>query len=156
MLWSTILPTAHYSYRISEIGWWTLCLVKVASLSLIINTWGRTFSLWNFMMPHTKMMCLISPPSFFGRKFMYTFPWVPNFDVTMGNYNFLPDWVGFPYRSIALESACFKLSSSVGEVLLFIKATNIVYFQMTRLVFFGTLLSRSQGAFRWDFWRLTI
>lgn len=28
-------------------------------------------------------------PWFYGQKFMYTFPYVPNFEVTTGHYNML-------------------------------------------------------------------
>lgn len=40
---------------------------------------------------------------FHGRKFLYTFPWVPNFDVGIGNYCMLLVWVEFPFCSIFLK-----------------------------------------------------
>lgn len=60
-------------------------------------------------------------PWFFGRKFLYMFPWEPNFNVTIGNYHMLPVWIKIPFRLIALEGAEYNLSRSLGEVLLYVR-----------------------------------
>lgn len=82
---------------------------------------GRNFFLVELDDTTHRDDALDFPPWFYGQTFMYTFSWVPNFDVTTGNYNFLPLSVDFSYRLVFLESACFKLSHSLGEFLLFIR-----------------------------------
>lgn len=71
---------------------------------------------------------LLTLPLVLWQKIMYTFPWVPEFDVTTGNYFFLSVWVEFPFRSVALESARFKLARCLGEVLLFIRGNECSIF----------------------------
>lgn len=60
-------------------------------------------------------------PWFFGRKFLYTFPWVPNFDVMTCNYHMLLVWVEFCFKSIVLESAKFKMAHCLGEIFLYVR-----------------------------------
>lgn len=60
-------------------------------------------------------------PWFYGKKFPYTFPWVPNFDVTIENYHMLSVWVEFPFCFIALKSAKFKMAHCLGEILLYVR-----------------------------------
>lgn len=51
---------------------------------------GKNFSLIEFDDPADRNNALDFSPWFYGRKFLYTFPWVPNFDLTIRNYNMLP------------------------------------------------------------------
>lgn len=44
-------------------------------------------------------------PWFYGCKFMYTFPWVTDFDITTCHYNMLLVWIEIPFRSLVLERA---------------------------------------------------
>lgn len=82
---------------------------------------GKNFFLVEFDEPEDMDEALAFAPWFYGRKFLYTFPWEANFDVTTSNYFMLPVWVKFPFRSLALEGAKYKLASFLGEVLLYIR-----------------------------------
>lgn len=81
---------------------------------------GKNFFLIEFDEAKAKDEALAYAPWFFGRKYLYTFLWEPNFDVTTENYHMLPVWVEFPFRSLDLEGAKYKLAHSLGEVLLYI------------------------------------
>lgn len=95
----------------SKNGWWITHMQYM----------GKNFFLIEFDEADDRDEALDLAPWFFGRKFLYTFPWEPNFDVTTGNYHMLPLWVEFPFRSVALEGAKYKLANSLGEVLLYVR-----------------------------------
>lgn len=78
---------------------------------------GKNFFLIEFEEVGDRDEALAFSPWFFGKKFLYTFPKEPNFDVTTGNYHMLRVWIEFPFRSLALEGAKYKLARSLGEVL---------------------------------------
>lgn len=82
---------------------------------------GKNFFLIKIDQAEDKDIALAYALWFFGRKFLYTFAWQPNFDITMGNYHMLPAWVEIPFRSLSLEGAKYKLAKSLGEVLLYIR-----------------------------------
>lgn len=82
---------------------------------------GKKFFLIEFLDLANMDATLDFAPWFYGRKFLYTIPWVPNFDVSTGNYYMLPVWVEFPFRSIVLESTKFKMAHSRGEILLYVR-----------------------------------
>lgn len=81
---------------------------------------GKNFFLVKFHDPTHKNDALNFAPWFFGRNSCTPFQGYP-FHVTIGNYNFLLAWVKFPFKFVTLESTCFKLARSLGEVLLFIR-----------------------------------
>lgn len=65
---------------------------------------GNNFFLIKFVDIEDRDVALDSAPWFYGRKYMYTFPWIPDFDVTRGHFNMLPVWIEIPFRSLVLES----------------------------------------------------
>lgn len=82
---------------------------------------GERFFFVNFEDPIDRDSALDYAPWFYDRKFLYTFSWVPNFNVT-SNYHMLSIWVEFPFRSVVLESARFKMAHCLGKILLYIKS----------------------------------
>lgn len=58
---------------------------------------GKNFFLIAFDEVADHEEALAFSPWLFGHKFLYTFPWEPNFDVAIGNYHILPVWVEFPF-----------------------------------------------------------
>lgn len=82
---------------------------------------GKNFFLIEFDEAEEWDEALAYTPWFFERKFLYTFPWEPNFDVTTRIYHMLLVWVEFPFCSMALEDAKHKLANSLGEVLLYVR-----------------------------------
>lgn len=49
----------------------------------------KNFFLVEFVEAEVRDVALKYTPWFYGCKYMYTFPWVPDFDVTIGHYNML-------------------------------------------------------------------
>lgn len=76
---------------------------------------GKNFFLIEFDEVDDRDEALAFSPWFFGRKSLYTFPWE-------ANYHMLLVWVKFPFRSMALEGAKYKLARSLGEILLYIRS----------------------------------
>lgn len=85
---------------------------------------GKNFFLIEFEDQADRDSALDFAPWFYGRKFLYTFPWVSNFDVTTGNFYMLPVWIELPFRSIVLESARFKMAWCLGEILLYVRGND--------------------------------
>lgn len=81
---------------------------------------GKNLFLVEFEEAYDKDVALKYAPWFYGRKYLYPFPWEPNFDVTTGNYHMLPIWARIPIHSLMLEGEKYKLAQSLGEVLLYI------------------------------------
>lgn len=82
---------------------------------------GKNFFYVEFEEAKDRDAALACAPWFYDKKYLYNFPWEPNFDLTIGNYHMLPVWVEFPFRSLALEGAKYKLAHSLGEILLYIR-----------------------------------
>lgn len=76
----------------------------------------KNFCLIEFTKAKDKDATLDYAPWFYGRKYMYTLPWTPDFDVTIGHYNMLPVQIEIPFRSLVLERARYKLVSSRGGI----------------------------------------
>lgn len=91
----------------------------------LINRWrtshtqyvGKKFFFIEFAKSKDRDTSQDSAPWFYGRRYFYTFPWIPNFDITTSHFNMLHVWIEIPYRSLLLENARFKLAKSLGEVL---------------------------------------
>lgn len=81
---------------------------------------GKNFFLIDFDKVVGMDVALAYAPWFFGHKLICTFHLKPNFDVSTENYHILLVWVKFSFHSLALEGAKYKLSHSLGEVLLYI------------------------------------
>lgn len=81
---------------------------------------GKNLFLIDFYEAKDKDIALKYAPWFFGRKYMYTFLWFLNFDVTIGHYNMLPIWIKIRFRLLILEQVCHKLARSLGKVLFYI------------------------------------
>lgn len=102
---------------------------------------GRNFFSIEFDEAADRDAALSYAPWFFGRKYFYTFPWIPDFDVTTGHYNMLPVWIEIPFRSLILESARYKLASSLGQVLLYIWGKGEPHIQTIKPALCGILQS---------------
>lgn len=57
--------------------------------SIILNMPRKIYFLIEFDELEDRDATLDSAPWFYGQKHLYTFPQVPNFDVTTGHYNML-------------------------------------------------------------------
>lgn len=82
---------------------------------------GNNFFSIEFAKAKDRDSTLSYTPWFFRRKYIYTFPWISDFDVTIGHYNMLSVWIEIPFRSLILESTRYKLSRILGKVLFYIK-----------------------------------
>lgn len=119
--WCVISLTIPHSYKTSGNGLNTKCTQKNGWRITHTQYVGKNFFLIKFDEEGDRDEALAYAPWFFGQKFSYTFPWEPNFDVTTSHYRMLPVWVEFPFHSLALEGAKYKLANNLGEVLLYVK-----------------------------------
>lgn len=76
---------------------------------------GKKFFYIEFEESKDKETALASIPWFYGRKYLYTFPWVPDFNVTTGHYNLLPVWIEITYRSLILEKGKIQNGQQFGK-----------------------------------------
>lgn len=69
-----------------------------------------------FKKPEHHVLALAAKPWYVDRKFMYTFAWEPNFDVSSNAYSPMPIWVEIPYRILILENKQIEIAESLGGI----------------------------------------
>lgn len=99
---------------------------------------GNKFFFIEFKDVEDQDTALDSASWFYSRKYLYTFPWILDFDVTMGHHNMLPIWIKISYCSPVLKIARFKLAKILGKVLLYIRGMNTTHTPMIKPVYSGT------------------
>lgn len=118
--WSDILLVDLPSCRISKVGLEKSLTGNVDGQSTT-QYLGKNFFLIEFADHVDRDVAIDYAPWFYGIKFLYIFPCIPNFDLSTRHYYMLQVWVAFPFCSIVLESTKFKMACSLSEVLLYVR-----------------------------------
>lgn len=82
---------------------------------------GKNFYMITFENPEHRDATLALAPLFMDRKFVFTFPWDPAFDVRTESYTKLPVWIEIPFRALLLERCRMMIAESFGQVLFYIQ-----------------------------------
>lgn len=82
---------------------------------------GKNFFMITFEKAEHRDATLALAPLFMDRKFVYTFPWDPAFDVRTESYTKLPVWIEIPFRALLLEKCRMMIAESFGHVLFYIQ-----------------------------------
>lgn len=76
----------------------------------------------------------LAPKSWYvDHKFMYTFVWEPNFDVSSNAYSPMLVWVETSYRVLILENKWIEIAELLGEVLVYLNEDNHSLFSNDRV-----------------------
>lgn len=109
---------------------------------------GKNFFLIEFDEVVDRDKDLVFAPWFFGRKFMYTFPWKANFDVTTGDYHMLPVWVEFPSALLLLREPSSSLHVASAKFYSTFVAMREAHTQMIKPASCGIYEKQSHTTFR--------
>lgn len=71
-----------------------------------------------------RTLALAAKPWYIDQKYMYTFAWEPNFDVSLGAYSPMLVWVEIPYKVLILENKRIEIAESLEEVLVYLNGDN--------------------------------